>query len=748
MQEPASLPAPLLVDVSAKIDTATVTVQTSVDKSTAVLQAIPQVTLVLPTLPGAQEAVDSATVAVQVAQTQIVLAQQTLETATASAAVVPVAQAGVDSATAVVAIAVKDVGTAQGIVDSSTAIVATKETALSAVTDSAAQANAAADSSQVTTTVSAPGVIATVYAAARGAAPALPAVDATPVKTLVIPYISLDNFDASPAGGILGSGRANNTIVQFTGQVTVPSDATAIKYAVYSDDGAILYVNGVKVISNWRDQGSTWSTYSVTMPVTAGQSQDITLYYYNNAGGYRAVLGWGITKADGTGYFTSPTGINYTHGTTTITHDPILVAAAQTADAAIAPATQDVVIANQNLTIATQNLTQEQQNLTTANQNLTIKKSVLDVVQATAMRDAVAADTAANTAVTAAQTAATALTTAVSVVQDQLAIKAAAEAKAVADAAAQAEAARLAALAASTASVQTPTTSNLAPETPKAPPAVPEPSPVQTPVPVQEAPAPQEPTPAPVADATPNPEPAPAPAAPAPDAPPVPTNPLPDTSSNQPSPAPKPLPQPKPPTQTSSSPTPAAPLPVPAPTPQAPVPPTPTSPPPVVAPTPPAPGLVQNNPNSLPKDIPLPPPPTALVAHVQEDKAGVENGGIKFFGTQAAPQVVGEDGKLTPPAPPAGSGLPIPPDAITLTSTFIGQPGGTTFNAPDIAVPVVETPLPQALAAVPGAEAVNKAFVAMANIGNDMSPVTRKKAKKILIITFVAGQIARFRRRD
>jgi hypothetical protein len=35
----------------------------------------------------------------------------------------------------------------------------------------------------------------------------------------------------------------------------------------------------------------------------------------------------------------------------------------------------------------------------------------------------------------------------------------------------------------------------------------------------------------------------------------------------------------------------------------------------------------------------------------------------------------------------------------------------------------------------------------MANIGNDMSPVTRKKAKKILVITIVGGAIARFRRR-
>ena len=135
---------------------------------------------------------------------------------------------------------------------------------------------------------------------------------------------------------------------------------------------------------------------------------------------------------------------------------------------------------------------------------------------------------------------------------------------------------------------------------------------------------------------------------------------------------------------------------------------------------------------------------------------------IKQF-AESAPQVVGEDGKLTPPAPPPGSGLPIPAEAITTAATFIGQPGGTTFNAPDIAVPVlmtyvcetitkdgkeihidvngVEHPveqctfLPAALNAIPGAgqavQAVGAAYTALANIGNDMSPVTRKKAKKI-----------------
>jgi hypothetical protein len=154
-------------------------------------------------------------------------------------------------------------------------------------------------------------------------------------------------------------------------------------------------------------------------------------------------------------------------------------------------------------------------------------------------------------------------------------------------------------------------------------------------------------------------------------------------------------------------------------------------------------GLVPNNPDQLPTDVPKEAPKEALVPHIQVDVPGVENGGIQFFGTKTSPQVVNEDGTLTPPAPPPGSGLPIPPDAITIADTFIGQPGGTTFNAPDVAVPVIETPVTGALDVVPGVQALNHAFVAMANIGNDMSPVTRKKAKKILVITTVIAAVRR-----
>ena len=56
--------------------------------------------------------------------------------------------------------------------------------------------------------------------------------------------------------------------------------------------------------------------------------------------------------------------------------------------------------------------------------------------------------------------------------------------------------------------------------------------------------------------------------------------------------------------------------------------------------------------------------------------------------------------------------------------------------------------LPAALDAIPGAgeaiQALGAAYADLANIGNDMSPLTRKKAKKVLVLT---AAVVAFRRR-
>ncbi len=54
---------------------------------------------------------------------------------------------------------------------------------------------------------------------------------------------------------------ANFFSVKWTGQVKAPVSGTYI-FTVTGDDGVRLFLNGVKVIDGWRDQGPTSYTYT------------------------------------------------------------------------------------------------------------------------------------------------------------------------------------------------------------------------------------------------------------------------------------------------------------------------------------------------------------------------------------------------------------------------------------------------------------------------------------------------------
>ena len=51
-----------------------------------------------------------------------------------------------------------------------------------------------------------------------------------------------------------------------------------------------LFLNGVKVIDGWRDQGPTSYTYTTTL--TAGTLYDIELHYYEHEEGAACRLQW------------------------------------------------------------------------------------------------------------------------------------------------------------------------------------------------------------------------------------------------------------------------------------------------------------------------------------------------------------------------------------------------------------------------------------------------------------------------
>jgi hypothetical protein len=64
-----------------------------------------------------------------------------------------------------------------------------------------------------------------------------------------------------------------------------PSESTRVgnyTITVTGDDGVRLFLNGVKVIDGWRDQGATPYTHTTTL--TAGTLYNIELHYYEHEG--------------------------------------------------------------------------------------------------------------------------------------------------------------------------------------------------------------------------------------------------------------------------------------------------------------------------------------------------------------------------------------------------------------------------------------------------------------------------------
>ena len=702
------------------------------------VQSKPEVTAVIES---ATAAIDNAHQTIQAAETAITVATQ--------------AQAAAETQTVVVAVAQTQVDVATETKDSATQDVADKTVIVEADTTAVATAQSTADSSTITVTTN--GVTATVYSG-TGRTPALPSANQTPILTTTVPQIAFNWGSGSVMGG-----PSERVIVKFEGTITVPEEAVAVKYAVSSDDGSMMYIDGQLAINNWRDQGTAWSPYSPTYNTTTDKQQDFVIWYYENGGGATCTLGWLIWRADGSGYFTTPGASAF--GTTTTTQDPSALVALEVAQQNLTTANQNLTVAQENLTVATQNLTTAQQNLTTETTSLTGLQSIAQATQQTAsslsqsaLDQALQAKTSLETAVSVITQTIEAKLTADRLAAEAAAAKAAAEAQAAAEAkaaaearaakaeadrvaaeaaAAKAEADRVAAEAAAAKAAADKAAADAA-----AAKAAEEKAAAEVAAAKAEADAKAAADAAAKAEAdkakaeaeakaqadsdakaaadkaaaeAAAKEQAAADAKAEADAKAAEAAAAAQAAANAKAEADKAAADKEAADKAAKD----------------------------------AIGVIPNNPDQLPTDVPKEAPKEVLVAHIQVDKPGVENGGIEFFGTKTAPQVVGEDGNLTPPAPPPGSGLPIPPDAITTTDTFIGQPGGTTFNAPDIAVPVELVPveIPAALDVIPGvgaaAQAVNQAYVALANIGNDMSPITRKKAKKILVLTTVIAAVRR-----
>ena len=93
-------------------------------------------------------------------------------------------------------------------------------------------------------------------------------------------------WDTNSPGSPVNSNRFS---VKWTGQVKAPVSGN-YTFTVTGDDGIRLFLNGAKVIDEWRDQGA--AAYSYTTTLTAGTSYTIELHYYENGGEAECRLHW------------------------------------------------------------------------------------------------------------------------------------------------------------------------------------------------------------------------------------------------------------------------------------------------------------------------------------------------------------------------------------------------------------------------------------------------------------------------
>lgn len=90
---------------------------------------------------------------------------------------------------------------------------------------------------------------------------------------------------ASPVSGVPTTQWSS----RWSGMVVTPQTDNYTFY-VTADDGVRLWVNGVKLVDAWVDQGPT--EYSGTLPLIANHAYPIVVEYYQNGGGSECTLSW------------------------------------------------------------------------------------------------------------------------------------------------------------------------------------------------------------------------------------------------------------------------------------------------------------------------------------------------------------------------------------------------------------------------------------------------------------------------
>jgi beta-glucosidase len=113
----------------------------------------------------------------------------------------------------------------------------------------------------------------------------------TPLLTRTDPLVNFIWGGASPAAGVPATGWS----AKWTGTLTPPTTGT-YTFALNSDDGSRLIINGQTVVNNWFNQPPTTRTGQIAL--TAGQPVSIEVDYFQDGGGSQIALNWQVPNQD------------------------------------------------------------------------------------------------------------------------------------------------------------------------------------------------------------------------------------------------------------------------------------------------------------------------------------------------------------------------------------------------------------------------------------------------------------------
>jgi len=118
-----------------------------------------------------------------------------------------------------------------------------------------------------------------------------PPIPPTTPLAFSIPVATVDqDFDLYPMSGLY-----EDFVVKYEGYITATESGTA-NLQCLADDGCIVIIDGVTIIDEWYDKGTSGDVYPYQM--VPNQSLSFTVWYYENGGGAVIQLRWQLEGRD------------------------------------------------------------------------------------------------------------------------------------------------------------------------------------------------------------------------------------------------------------------------------------------------------------------------------------------------------------------------------------------------------------------------------------------------------------------